>query len=246
MNVWTALILGLLAGWLIEWVIDWMYWRGRRATLLADVDSARAERDRLRAELDVVRRDAGEVVSLRDALSACRADGQRLETELTTAQGIAPQLRAELTQTQADLKTAQAEIGRLREELGARDARPQTASFAAGAPAVLGSIPDGPVDTELNGENARLRTELQSLRTAFASLRRSQHDPLIDINGIGPVYEKKLFEAGIYTFAQLAVLTSDQVRAIIKPEKWQDIDPEAWIAEARMRADGLKVRSASA
>ena len=27
MEVWTALIGGIIIGWLIEWVIDWQYWR---------------------------------------------------------------------------------------------------------------------------------------------------------------------------------------------------------------------------
>jgi len=30
MNIWIALVLGILIGWLIEWVIDWFYWRRPR------------------------------------------------------------------------------------------------------------------------------------------------------------------------------------------------------------------------
>jgi predicted flap endonuclease-1-like 5' DNA nuclease len=77
-------------------------------------------------------------------------------------------------------------------------------------------------------------------RTRAASVRR-ERDPLIDINGIGPVYERKLQEAGINTFAELAVLTADQVRAIVQPQEWQQLDIEAWLKEARELA--IQVRA---
>ncbi|TAK10918.1 MAG: hypothetical protein EPO32_14020 [Anaerolineae bacterium] len=53
MNIWTALILGILIGWLVEWVIDWLYWRRRSGS--AD------EIARLRAQLHA-RRDPLEVI----------------------------------------------------------------------------------------------------------------------------------------------------------------------------------------
>ena len=58
-------------------------------------------------------------------------------------------------------------------------------------------------------------------------------DPLEDITGIGPVFAKRLNEAGIYTFADLAALTPENIHEIIGPEDWQKIDPGVWIAEAR-------------
>ncbi len=27
MNIWVALIGGIILGWLVEWIIDWLYWR---------------------------------------------------------------------------------------------------------------------------------------------------------------------------------------------------------------------------
>ncbi|MFQ3615227.1 MAG: helix-hairpin-helix domain-containing protein [Cyanobacteriota bacterium] len=62
----------------------------------------------------------------------------------------------------------------------------------------------------------------------------THHDPLRDINGIGPVYEQKLFDGGIFTFADLATATPEQLRSLIQPESWQRFDPEAWIAEAQV------------
>ncbi|MEZ4663305.1 MAG: helix-hairpin-helix domain-containing protein [Caldilineaceae bacterium] len=57
-------------------------------------------------------------------------------------------------------------------------------------------------------------------------------DRLQTINGIGPVYEKKLKAAGVQTFADLARQTPEKVVEIIAPQSWQNIDAAAWIAQA--------------
>lgn len=81
-----------------------------------------------------------------------------------------------------------------------------------------------------NGEIERLRAELATLRS------RPVRDPLIDINGIGPVIEKRMYEAGIFTFEQLAEQAPERLRVIARLQDWQDADTNAWIAEARERA----------
>ncbi len=57
-------------------------------------------------------------------------------------------------------------------------------------------------------------------------------DPLEDINGIGEVFAKRLREAGVCTFAQLARLTPAHVRRLAKVKDWQKVEPEKWIEEA--------------
>lgn len=63
-------------------------------------------------------------------------------------------------------------------------------------------------------------------------------DDLVDINGIGPVFAKRLNEAGITTFAQLAAMTPEKAREITGVKEWQPNDPAAWIAEAQTRLQG--------
>jgi predicted flap endonuclease-1-like 5' DNA nuclease len=63
--------------------------------------------------------------------------------------------------------------------------------------------------------------------------RSTRGDRLIDILGIGPVYERRLNEAGVFTFAQLYALSPEAILEIIKPEAWQNVDAESWIAQAR-------------
>lgn len=53
MNIWTALILGILIGWLIEWVIDWLYWR-RRTGSSAEIARLRAQLHDRRDPLEVI------------------------------------------------------------------------------------------------------------------------------------------------------------------------------------------------
>jgi predicted flap endonuclease-1-like 5' DNA nuclease len=92
-----------------------------------------------------------------------------------------------------------------------------------------------PVDqSAADGSDTNDPQRLQEREAPQPAARR--RDPLIDINGIGPVYEQKLFDAGVSTFEDLAALTPEQVREIIAPQRWQEIDPASWIAEARQFA----------
>jgi len=56
-------------------------------------------------------------------------------------------------------------------------------------------------------------------------------DPLIEIDGVGPVFEQRLKAAGVLTFAQLAATTPERVREIIGATRLP-LNAEAWIAEA--------------
>lgn len=58
-------------------------------------------------------------------------------------------------------------------------------------------------------------------------------DDLQQINGIGPTYERRLKEAGIITFADLAAQTPERLRAVTGLQEWQSAAPEQWLAEAK-------------
>ena len=61
--------------------------------------------------------------------------------------------------------------------------------------------------------------------------KKAEGDALIDINGIGPTFEKRLNAAGLTTFAHIAEATADQLRAIVGDSKLANI--EDWITEAQ-------------
>ncbi len=59
-------------------------------------------------------------------------------------------------------------------------------------------------------------------------------DALERIRGIGPVFAGRLRAAGIRTFAALAAQSPEHLRAVVQAQPWQKVDPQAWIAEARL------------
>ena len=61
------------------------------------------------------------------------------------------------------------------------------------------------------------------------------NDPLIEINGIGPSTQERLYEAGIKTFAQLAEMDAETLRTIAGSAVTRRYDVEDWIEEARQR-----------
>lgn len=67
-------------------------------------------------------------------------------------------------------------------------------------------------------------------------------DNLEAINGIGPVFARRLREEGVIRFDQLAALTPERIRAIIAPiRSGHMIDAERWIAEARAFVEARRV-----
>jgi predicted flap endonuclease-1-like 5' DNA nuclease len=66
-------------------------------------------------------------------------------------------------------------------------------------------------------------------------------DPLEKIDGIGQVYQTKLYEAGIKTFAQLAAASPSRITEVVEPQNWQTIDIMKWRREAALYAAGEKV-----
>lgn len=65
-------------------------------------------------------------------------------------------------------------------------------------------------------------------------------DPLEKIDGVGQVYQIKLYEAGIKTFAQLAAASPSRITEIVEPQNWQTIDIMKWRREAALYAAGEK------
>lgn len=101
----------------------------------------------------------------------------------------------------------------------------------------------------LRKEVDRLRAELKSLESGAGMHEVAPAEPVSDgchkdrlekIDGIGPVFERKLWDAGILTFADLAATSAERVIEVIQPEKWQKVDAAAWIAESAEFASGAK------
>lgn len=108
--------------------------------------------------------------------------------------------------------------------------------------------------TVVSDEEGRLRRELEVARLEIGRLQTqltvqstdaSTIDRLQDINGIGQVYAKRLNEAGIRTFADLAASTPQKLAEILKPQEWQTLDFDAWIRQARSFAQKINAQNAN-
>lgn len=61
------------------------------------------------------------------------------------------------------------------------------------------------------------------------------YDDFTDIEGIGPVIQEALYEAGIRSYEDLASAPVEQVKAVVNDPK---INPASWAKQAKLLADG--------
>lgn len=69
--------------------------------------------------------------------------------------------------------------------------------------------------------------------TTPENLPTPQADDFTLLYGIGPVFARRLHQAGIRTFAQLAQTPAETLQTIVQAKNWQKIDPEAWRTQAQ-------------
>lgn len=73
---------------------------------------------------------------------------------------------------------------------------------------------------------------------ALAPTAASLVDDLTRIEGIGPVYNRRLQAGGIPTFVALAAADPVRLAEIIQPQSWQRLNYEDWIEQARLIVAG--------
>ncbi len=97
--------------------------------------------------------------------------------------------------------------------------RGQSITITDERPPTVTARPAAPVDAPPSSANAP------------KPAKAATPDDLTAIKGIGPVFAKRLNEAGITTFAGLAAASADQLRQITNATAVAN--PEEWIAQAR-------------
>lgn len=89
----------------------------------------------------------------------------------------------------------------------------------------------GWLNRELVGHSA---VPAEAMAALDAPAGPTEQDRLERIHGIGKVYSRRLNEAGIWTFADLAQMDPEAIRSIVESEGTEHmINPEDWIAQAR-------------
>ena len=88
----------------------------------------------------------------------------------------------------------------------------------------------------LQRELERQEARYQALEERFERYVSTHPDDLTAIKGIGRIYQWKLRDAGISTYAQLAAATPERIREVLQVKPWQRVDPESWIEQAKVLA----------
>ena len=94
-------------------------------------------------------------------------------------------------------------------------------------------------DAEIHKLQDRLEAkeaQLDALQARFDEYVQTHPDELADIKGIGRIYQWKLRDGGINSYAQLAQATPERVREILDVPAWRKIEPESWIEQAKVLA----------
>lgn len=202
--------------------------------------------------------DSGEVVELRTQLNDAESEIARLRDQLTNApqQTTDIDLKSRLDAAENDLlnehnKVVAAEVKlqnmadkltdeRMRSEglnrrvvdleaqLGSRS-KPSTGTVATAGAAALGGTAAGRVVR--NEPKPKPKPEPKAKSTPKPKTS-AKPDDLTKINGIGKVFAKRLNQAGVMSFHQLAALDGEEIKKLVQAQEWQAVDADAWIAEA--------------
>jgi large subunit ribosomal protein L21 len=89
-------------------------------------------------------------------------------------------------------------------------------------------------------ETPKAEPKLEKSTEVKASKVSKTGDDLKLIEGIGPKAAEALVEAGITTFAKLAITSAESVKEILdaSSSKVQHLDPTTWAQQAQLAADG--------
>ena len=108
---------------------------------------------------------------------------------------------------------------------------------------IIGAPPWRAVDYDAWIAQARLAAagDQAGLDELQKKLYSRSGDNLLLIKGLGDSYNHALSNAGIYTYADLADMTPEEIEAIILAAGLRQADYEAWINEAKLRAAGKRI-----
>ncbi|MEL7212025.1 MAG: 50S ribosomal protein L21 [Pseudomonadota bacterium] len=108
------------------------------------------------------------------------------------------------------------------------------AGFVAAA-----AVAEKPAKKAAPKKEAAPKAEAKKAAPKKAAAKAEGGDDLKQLSGVGPALEKKLHEAGVTTFAQIAAWNSDDVAAMDEKLSFKGrIEREGWIEQAKELAKG--------
>lgn len=213
MNWFLWLLIGIVVGWLIEFVIDYLFWQRRCSELGIELNRVQARTGDLEAR----------------ALSSER-EVQQSTSKLNDLQRTLDKAYGDLTGAHTIQETLRKNVQVLEDRV---DNWGRKIGLLTSADGLLGSLGAAFSRDEDDDLQQRIEAIHLKLNDTSASVTESKRDPLHEINGIGAVYEQRLNDAGIFTFAGLIAAGSQRIHEIISPKDWQAIDTKDWLAQAQ-------------
>jgi predicted flap endonuclease-1-like 5' DNA nuclease len=255
MLIW--LLIGLIVGWAVAFVWDWLFWRRRGAEIADHNERLQATADRQHEELIVLNNQVKAETARADALSATVND-QRVQLNAArtrveeSAEALSvvrldnETLRAELDASQERVESDQQAYvlaHQCQEKLDSAESTIATLQARLQEEALKTGLAQQLVE-KLRGQLSQSTEQLRVARVDNSALQDrlaaavvpTAKDDLKLIKGIGAVFERRLNEAGVHTFQQLAALTVPAIVDIIKPQEWQEFDYESWLSQAKSHA----------
>jgi predicted flap endonuclease-1-like 5' DNA nuclease len=89
---------------------------------------------------------------------------------------------------------------------------------------------------ELQAKAEARKAQLDALQARFDEYVQTHPDELAAIKGIGRIYQWKLRDGGLNSYAQLAQATPERIRETLDVPAWRRIEPESWIEQAKALA----------
>jgi predicted flap endonuclease-1-like 5' DNA nuclease len=247
MNLIPALIGGILIGWLIEWGVDWFYWRRKNEELSGELADARAQSGDFEGDDGQY---AAQVATLQtasqqltDENSQLRDQVSGLQTEKADLLELVASLNADNAALQTRMATMVADLKDDLQEIYGVGPVIEGKLNAAGIYKFreLAALSPDRFREILGPDTERVVNEEKIISLANLAVRATDNvrgDDLQAIKGIGPVIAGLLNQAGVYTFADLARLNSDQLEVILG-EHIENLSDEAdIIQQARNLAGG--------
>ncbi len=248
------LLIGFIIGWVVEWAMDlWLRQRHTDAKVARleelvrekDAELVKAQERLRQAEARLEELEAAQEAEARASLEPAPPDTFMVEpTEKTSAieEGlIAPLPPAEQGDDLASLPGIGPAYARLLKEAGVLTYEDLARLDEQDLRTLLGVRPSWEgVDLTASLVEARRRAGLMGTKADHEragakseAASRTAWDDLTKVKGIGRTYAERLRAAGIRTFADLAALNEEELRQIIQPATWQNVNLSSWIEQAR-------------
>ena len=239
---------GAAIGAAIAGLFDWLFFRRQWG----------AEADTLRSELNISRRQQQD---LQKRMLSGSADSTEIQGKLTAAEARTSELESMMAKLEADnkalksklnkskvaqakkLSAANVEIKSLQAQLADAQAQATSASNGAGSisSAVFSTIEAQVVDGEFDQviEEVIGVDDSAESQGGISDTKPVSNDDLRLIEGIGPKISKTLYERGVTSFAQMAAMSPDEIKAILKSAGIGRVnDPTTWPEQAGIAAKG--------